>query len=242
MNLLQVLEDEGHALLKLARGAELTRPVPECPDWTAEDLVRHLTGVYRMVGLTVAERRRERPSRAELTGDDGDPMRALADAHARVVTLLRDAPDDLDCWTIWPAPNAREYWIRRQAHETLVHRADMQNAVSGTMLGCAEVEPEIAADGVDEMVTGFAQRYRGRLRSAVPYTISLSATDAGRHWWIRLGPGEPEFGRGEAAATTEVAARSSELLLLLWNRRSWEGLTVTGNEAPLRIWRSDAHL
>ncbi|WP_160148844.1 maleylpyruvate isomerase family mycothiol-dependent enzyme [Amycolatopsis alkalitolerans] len=242
MELLQVFEDEGRELVKLTRKAEAARPVPECPDWTAADLVRHLTGVYRMVGLTVAEGRSERPSRAELAGDDTDPVSGLAEAHARVVRLLDEAPAELSCWTLWPAPNAREYWIRRMAYETLVHRVDLQNAISGTTRGSAGVEPEIAADGVDEMVTGFAQRYRGRLRAPVPSTISLSDTDTGRRWWIRLGPAEPEFGRGEIAAGTEVTARGGELLLLLWNRRTWDGLAVAGDEAPLRLWRSDAHL
>jgi hypothetical protein len=77
------------------------------------------------------------------------------------------------------------------------------------------------------------------MRSAVSCTISLHATDVGRRWWIRLGPGEPDFGRGDAVATTEVVGRSGELLLLLWNRRGWDGLMLSGDEGPLRIWQSD---
>lgn len=242
--LLQVVEDEGRALLEFARGGELGLAVPGCPGWALSDLVTHLASVYRWVGVVVGEGRRERPERVET--EDPSPLHALETAHARLLEVLHAASPELDCWTIWPAPNALHYWVRRQAHETLVHRVDAQNAVTQAILGSVEADPVIAADGVDEMVTGFAQRFHGRLRSSVPATISLHATDVDRRWWIRLGPGELESGRGEVGqvgeARTEVKALSGELLLLLWNRRTWDGLTVTGDDGALRAWQRGARL
>ncbi|MFL6052668.1 MAG: maleylpyruvate isomerase N-terminal domain-containing protein [Actinoallomurus sp.] len=122
-----------------------------CPGWTIADLVTHLGSVYRWVGLIVGERRNERPSPQERAALDCAERRdqallaALAMAHAQVVEVLWSAPADLDCWSMWPAANSRHYWIRRQAHETLVHRVDVQNAASGETAACADVDGPVAA-------------------------------------------------------------------------------------------------
>jgi uncharacterized protein (TIGR03083 family) len=245
--LLQVLQDEGAALLALADNADLRRPVLSCPGWTAQDVVCHLTAVYRWVTLIVTQQRTERPpveERAALDQVERDPISDLAAAHTRVVAALRDAPTRLHCWTMWPSDSSRHYWIRRQAHETLVHRIDIQDAVRHKTTTCADADALIAADGVDEMVTGFAQRFSRRLRAPAPTTLSLHAEDVDRQWWIRLGPGDPEFGRGptDDPARTTVHARAGELLLLLWNRRGADTLNVSGPTEALRLWRQAAHL
>ncbi|HZC51371.1 MAG TPA: maleylpyruvate isomerase family mycothiol-dependent enzyme [Mycobacterium sp.] len=247
--LLRVIEGEGRAMLDLA-GGDLTRPVPSCPMWTVAELIGHLTAVYRWVTLIVGERRFERPSASERAALDVPVLdgpalsRVFETAHTKVVETLSAAPTDLACWTMWPAASARDYWIRRQAHETLVHHLDLRTATVGSTLDCAHVSADIAADGVDEMIMGFAGRYRERLRSPRPATIALHATDTDHRWWIRLGPTEPEFGRGEVDDTdqTVLRARGGELLLLLWNRRDWDGLDVAGSDEPLRSWQHTAHL
>lgn len=253
--LLGVLEQEALTLLELADGADLTRPVAACPGWSVADLVAHLTSVYRWADLIVRERRDARPSaeeRAALDEDERgapDPLRRLSDAHTRLVTDLRAAQDGMRCWTMWPAEDARHYWIRRQAHETLIHRVDVQLAVRGRGEGGPRPDPDVAADGVDELLMGFSRRFRGRLRAPKPHTAYFHATDTGDTWWMRIGPSEPEFGTGGPddgthphGTRTDVRARADELLLLLWNRRERDGLEVTGPDAPLRVWRSDGHL
>jgi uncharacterized protein (TIGR03083 family) len=248
IDLLSVLDDEGNALLELAGAGDMTPPVPFCPGWTVQDLVAHLTTIYRWVALIVTERRPERPTPEERAAlePEREPealLRGFAKAHRLVVDTLTAAPADLDCWTLWPATSSRDFWIRRQAHETLVHRIDVLNAMAGTTLDCADAPADLAADGVDEMVLGFAHRYRERLRSPVPATVALHATDTGQSWWIRIGQGDPEFGRGPSDdAGTRISARAGELMLLLWNRRDAAGLAVTGPDEPLRLWRQSAHL
>jgi uncharacterized protein (TIGR03083 family) len=244
------LEDEARTLLALADGADLTRPVAACPGWSVADLLAHLTGVYRWADLIVRERREAPPSaeeRAALNeGGHGepDPLRTLSTAHARLVTDLRAAQDGMRCWTMWPAGDDRHYWIRRQAHETLIHRVDVQIAVSGGDGGGMGLDPAVATDGVDELLMGFTRRFRRRLRTPQSHTVRFHATDTGHSWWMRIGPSEPEFGTGmpDAPAGTEVHGRSHDLLLLLWNRRDTDGLTVTGPATPLQMWRSDAHI
>jgi uncharacterized protein (TIGR03083 family) len=228
-SLVAVIEDEGRAMLDLA-GGDLTRPVPSCPGRTVAELVGHLTAVYRWVTLIVGERRFERPAASERAALDVPVLdgpalsRVFETAHTKVVETLRAAPTDLACWTMWPAASARDYWIRRQAHETLVHHVDLRTATVGSTLDCAHVSADIAADGVDgvdEMVTGFAGRYR----SPRPATIALHATDADYRWWIRLGLTEPEFGRGEVDDTDQTVLRGA------WRR------TAVAAVEPARLGR-----
>lgn len=249
---LDELEAEGQRILRLARTHGLAGEISMCPGWTMRELVSHLGFVYRWAATIVGEARSARPGpdeQATLHDPDPDDDQGVVDrleqAFAQLVVTLRDAPPDLDCWTIWPVSTpSREFWIRRQVHETLVHRVDAECGAGIPDIGGGHLGAAIATDGVDEMVCGFAGRYRHNLRSEAPRTMWLRATDTGRSWWIALGPDEPAFGRGRPRATvdTEVHGRGGELLLLLWNRRTAEGLDVRGDRRTLDDWHRNAHL
>lgn len=129
-------------------------------------------------------------------------------------------------------------------HETLIHRVDAQNAGAAVTSGGNDLETSIATDGVDEMICGFARRYTKTLRSRQPTTLAFTATDTGQQWWVQISSDAPQFGRGAspAPADTEVRAPSGELLLLLWNRRHADGLTVEGSADVLHTWAREAHL
>jgi uncharacterized protein (TIGR03083 family) len=243
---LDLLDAEGGVLLKTAQERGPAAEIPFCPGWTVGDLVPHLGFVYRWAGTVVADRLAEPPPReAFFDPDPGDFAAAYErtrEAFEANVRTLRASPPDLACWTIWPGPG-RDFWVRRMLHETLVHRVDAENA-GGTPATGARLDPAIAADGVDEMVCGFASRYSKRLRADAPVTLAIHATDVDLRWWVRIGPDAPLFGRGLSpfGADTDVAALAGELYLLLWNRRTADGLTVLGNPEALELWGREAHL
>lgn len=232
----------------------LDDPVAYCPEWTGRDLATHLAGVYRWVSYMVREQLDAPPNKDLRAGlfadpdpsDDAGVLRRLRDGADEVTSALRAAPLDATVWTVWSVEQpGREFWIRRQLHETVVHRIDAQNtgrkesdAVSGS-----ELDTEVAADGVDEMMLGFAFRY-AKLRVDAPATLALQATDAGHAWWAQLGPDAPVFGRGTppTPADTTVRGTAGELLLLLWNRRESDGLDVAGDPGLLEEWRQKARL
>ena len=55
--------------------------------------------------------------------DEGFEVRAAAGGRVAVQEFSA-APPDLACWTIWSAGTPRDFWIRRQLHETVVHCVD----------------------------------------------------------------------------------------------------------------------
>jgi uncharacterized protein (TIGR03083 family) len=249
---LDVLARDADALMAAARARGPEAAIQACPGWTVNDLTAHLGMVYRFVGAFVRQQRttpltmEDRAAFADPDPADVDGVVArLVTASGSMLAALRDAPADLDCWTTWPvSSSARDFWIRRMVCETLVHRVDAEDdGTAGPTLG-QTLDPAVAADAIDEMVCGFAQRYTATLRAEAPVLLTLQPTDAPGRWWIGIGPEEPAFGAGPAPgeADAHVEGAAGELALLLWNRRTADGLSVAGDPAGLAGWRAGAHL
>ncbi|WBP93710.1 maleylpyruvate isomerase family mycothiol-dependent enzyme [Mycolicibacterium neoaurum] len=182
------------AAVALAGGPTLVRQVPTCPDWTVSDLLGHLGQVQDWVCrmLRTREYAEERPVVAE-------PQRAVEEFISGVsgyLIAMRSITPDEPCWAFGPEPHLCQFWIRRQAHEHAVHRVDLESVFGTT----PDIEPEFAADGVDELLTLF----RG---PATHPSVLLSAADTGDTW--RLGDGDP---------TAVITADAKTLYLGLWKR------------------------
>src|SRR5579871_6969076 len=152
------LRREGELLAASAAAVHLDMPTPTCPEWQMRDLLRHVGDVHRWAALYVGQRRTQPMDEEEEAAflghwpaDDAliDWFRA---GHAALVHTLATAPPDLTCWTFLPAPSPLAFWARRQAHETAIHRVDAQSPAGAV----TALRPEVAADGIDELVTGFA--------------------------------------------------------------------------------------
>jgi uncharacterized protein (TIGR03083 family) len=241
----EALRREGTTLAEAAAAVDLDAPVPHCPDWTVRDMVRHLGGVHRWAATYVAGGRRRPMDEDEerrvmaWPGDDGALLGWFREGHANLVKTLEAAPADLECWSFLPAPSPLAFWARRQAHETAIHRADAQRSTGGPVTPFA---PELAADGVEELLLGFASRRSGRLRADPPRTLGLHATDLGADWLVRVEPDRIMVSREPGDADWSVAGVASDLYLLLWNRRDTEGLQVDGDPALLELWRTSVRV
>ncbi len=233
------LRREGALFAAAAERTEFSAAIPSCPDWRMRDLVRHLGGVHRWATASVAGRLTVPPSKEE---EDACFDSAPADdrliewfraGHAALVQALESAPADLACWSFLAAPSPLAFWARRQAHETGIHRADVESATGSI----TPYPPDFAADGIDEILLGFASRPGGRLRSETHRTLALQATDADRDWLVNILPEGIEVRLETAAAECTVCAGASDLHLLLWNRRTYDGLDVRGDVDLLDLWR-----
>jgi uncharacterized protein (TIGR03083 family) len=237
------LREDGERLAEAAAAAGLDADVPTCPGWQVRDLLRHVGDVHRWARAHVAEGRLRRIGKDELPAVAG-PLPAdevLLDwyrlGHARLVETLASADPDLVCWTFLPAPSPLAFWTRRQAHETAIHRADAEAA-----LGTSPTFPApFAADGVEELLLGFFGRPAGDGGDGPPPTsLHLRAEDAGLDWLVRVGPAGTETTREAAPADCSVTGPASDLYLLLWNRRTVDGLAMSGDRAVLEDWRTHA--
>ncbi len=149
----------------------------------------------------------------------------LRTGASELAAALRRSPPDLPCWSFLPAPSPLVFWARRQAHETAVHRVDGELALGSS----GPLPAHFAADGVSELLLGFARRSRRRLRRERELAAVLEAEDTGDRWRFVATPGglEVESG-GLLSAPTTVRAPAHRLYLLAWNRLpldagAWEG-------------------
>ncbi|MEU6931331.1 maleylpyruvate isomerase family mycothiol-dependent enzyme [Streptomyces sp. NPDC046385] len=236
---IDALDTAGKALLEAAEAAGLDAEVPTCPGWRVRDLLRHTTAVHHWATTLVAEARTEYLPFGGEPDLDGDALLTYTrEGHARLVEALRDAPEDLVCWTFLPASSPRAFWARRQTHETTVHRADAESALSS---GPGPVDPVIAADGIDELLRGFHGRDRSRVRTDGPRTLRVRATDSGDVWTVHLSPEVPRTETGaDGPADCELSGPADRLYLTLWNRLPQDTVTVTGDAGLARLWRENS--
>lgn len=241
---IDALERAGLDLVDAVAKAGLGAGVPTCPEWTVRELVQHVGYVHRWAASYV------RDARVDMLTDDEEervvgPMPADADlvgwfqdGHVALVAALRAAPADLRCWHFLPGTSPLEFWARRQAHETVIHRADLQGAVGSP----AGVDRELGVDGIDELLMGFyASRGGRRLRSDEPRTLAVRAADSADAWSVRMGPDGADITRGAPdKADCTLLGPAGELYLALWNRRAADDLHVDGDESVLDLWRDRA--
>jgi len=242
------IEASTAGLAEILAESDQSLPIPTCPDWTLRQLVTHVGRAHRWAAEITRTRSdapiafRKVPD-GRLPDDRAEQPTWLRAGAERLSGAVREAGSDL-VWSFTGLVPAG-FWLRRMAHETLVHRADAQLAVG------AEPEPVIeaaaAADAIDEwlmlLTGGFAGNVGERPR-ALPAGVGLHihATDEGLggrgEWMIRHDAGgltvEPGHGKGDAALNGPAAS----LLLVLMRRRpaSDPAVTVYGDSGVADRW------
>lgn len=224
----EALGDAGAILRTNAASAGLDVAVPTTPGWHVRDLVAHTGMVHRWAAahLQRAPRRDEADVLAEAAAAE-DPLDWLDEGLVDLLNVFASLPPDHEAKFFLPdAPPPRDAWLRRQVHETSVHAIDAMAARLGRAPEASELwlDPRLAADGVDELLTGFVVR-DALLRSEAPRTTRLDATDVGRSWLITAGPQGTAVARvdAEAPADEVVAGTARELYLNVWNRGAAAG-------------------
>jgi uncharacterized protein (TIGR03083 family) len=206
----------------LAEG-DPTAAVPACPGWSLRDLAAHVGNLHRWVAGAIVE---GHPNTAEVE-PPADPAGLLTwydEGATALLDLLAATDPDSPCWSFGPKPRTARFWFRRQAHEHAVHAYDAQSAV-GTP---ARIEPALALDGIDEVVTMFFPRQVRLGRTpALDRSLAIRADDGSR--WVLAGDGT----EGLTLADAEVSGPAEALYLLLWRRITLDDprLVVDGDRA-----------
>jgi uncharacterized protein (TIGR03083 family) len=242
---LAALDRSGNALRAAAASAGLDAKVPTCPAWNVTKLVIHQGMVHRWAAANL------RGDTAHDTSASQAEARAAADLLAwyseglvaLVATLQQTADDAKANVFLRDAPPPRRFWARRQAHETTIHSVDAVAAVHGRWPTASEVniDAALAADGIDELLTGFVTRGKGRLHAAEPYTVLVRTADTGHRWTVRISDGPIVTTPGDTARPDVVlSGTAAQLYLSLWNRA--DELTTEGRGDIVEQWRSEIRI
>jgi uncharacterized protein (TIGR03083 family) len=245
---LDALEESGTRLGDLAGDAGLRAPVPTCPRWAVDDLVAHQAMVHRWATANIRGTDPGAvPNATEIRTTASDLIDYYRSGHAALLAALAEAPSDLAAQTfLRDAPPPREFWARRQAHETAIHMVDALAALCGRVPSAEEagIGIELAVDGIDELLRGFLTRGRSKLYDNRELTIVVDPSDSDRRWVVHVAErlsvadGEAPARPDDTAATLHGTA--AELYLGLWNRG--DELSVSGDASILEHWRSTSRI
>jgi uncharacterized protein (TIGR03083 family) len=238
---------EGTALAEAADKAGLDTDVAPCPGWTVADLIKHTGYVHRWAARNVTEQ----PATAIDGGSEEHVLNSgpndellipwFRDGFTALAQTLRTADPAGACPVFLPntiSPLA--FWARRQAHETAVHRGDAELA-AGRM---PAYDKGFAADGIDELITGFAARTKRPPEGALGRSMLVRAADSGNAWRITW-PVEPgtratceRLSSDDHEADCVLTGPAEGLYLLLWNRVDAPAarVTIEGDSSVADAW------
>jgi uncharacterized protein (TIGR03083 family) len=242
---LGALARSGAALGKAAAAAGLDASVPTCPTWDVAKLVIHQGMVHRWAAANLrGEKDHETSASRAEAGAVADLLAWYSDGLNALVQTLQATPEDTKAMVfLRDAPPPRRFWARRQAHETTIHSVDAIAAVHGRPPTASDVdiEPRLAADGIDELLLGFIARGKGRLHADPASSVLVRTDDTGHIWTVRISDGPVVTTVGEAPEPSEppqvvFSGTAVQLYLGLWNR----GEEITTNDRPdlVEQWRS----
>jgi uncharacterized protein (TIGR03083 family) len=226
---------EAGVLRALTSSLPASTPVPTCPGWTVQRLLRHVGRVFDMViKLVRAADPQTPPIRVKPPG--GDVLAFFDDQLATMLDVLSSTDPATPAWHFTPtAPKTAAFWSRRVAHEVTMHRIDAQAAAgTGTV-----VDPDFAADGVDEVLTRLIAAHTDAWATATQSgTVLYHAADAGRAWTVRLVAGQLPQTTEEAVTEPDasVVGLADALYRAVWGRPS--GVVVSGDTALVDATRA----
>jgi uncharacterized protein (TIGR03083 family) len=208
--------DEAVAVFNSLPPEQAGETVPACPDWSLADLFEHQGGVHRWAIQILTTRPENRPPRDRTPlPPAADRWAYLAEGAAELRALLTSVDLDEPVWTFLGHRPAR-WWLRRQAHETVVH----------------------AGDGAEVLEVFTPELFDTAAFGGTGETAHLHATDTPGEWFLRFGPDSvtvtAEHAKGDVAARGPAA----DLERLAWGRRPGPALEILGDASILDRYRA----
>jgi uncharacterized protein (TIGR03083 family) len=230
----------------VADAPDIDADVPTCPGWTLAGLARHTGTIHRWATEIVATRATRRiaaPEAASPWESAGGYAEWIGGGAVPLLDTLRAAGPLTAVWS-WGPGRTSGWWARRVLHETTVHRADAELATGVTD---PDIDPAVAADGIDEFLFNLpsARRpYRHLAELPTGASLHLHATDADGEWVIRFTDSGIAWERGHEKATTAVRGPVAALLLFTYGRRAAGDprLAVSGDAALPGLWQQKTAL
>jgi uncharacterized protein (TIGR03083 family) len=232
---LDALRADGKALLTAVESAPQA-PVAGCPGWDNTALAAHVGRIWHYVSR---QARSVEPLDPAVSMPDGvDVLMWASEGLDALLVSFRESAPEAPSWN-WARdePHTAAFWFRRMAQETAVHRWDAQSSAGDPQ----PIAGWLAADGIEEVMTMWLPRRRGRAKEDVTGTAHLHAADpaAGQpsEWFVELGPAGTVNSRHLHQKGDGVLRGSAhDILLRLWGRPS--GVEEIGNDAVLAALRA----
>ena len=248
---LQAIRSDGQAVLDAGRQG-LEPDVPPTPGWTVGDVIAHLGQVHRQKTHLVRELMvDEEPDFSAFRPTEGAELLKWFEEGLHELTSVFSVADPATHVHTWhEADRTVGFWIRRMAHETVIHRVDAELGHGAS----TPVNPILGADGVEEILEVFMSGYPPWAEvTRSPVVVRLESE--GRSWQVRFlswSGTSPNSGKtfedepgiemegGDATPDAVVRGPGDALDLFLWGRGSADGLITEGHPGVLLYLRDVA--
>ena len=230
-------------LFAAAAAMGLEPDVPCCHGWTVHDLVVHMGEVISHKADIVVEGWVDAwPPRKKLP-EGADPLGWYREEAVRLYEVLA-AADPAAAAMTFGEDKTVAFWIRRMAHETLVHRVDAEQAHGYE----STIDPELAIDGVAELFDVYVTGYP-KWASLRPSDEVVRVEVGEQSWTVRLGKfvGSRKardyvlpttMFEPNAEPNAVITGEPDRLLLWMWGRAPIDDVTVSGELAVAEHFRS----
>ncbi|MEV0697673.1 maleylpyruvate isomerase N-terminal domain-containing protein [Saccharopolyspora sp. NPDC050389] len=236
--MLDLLGIEAQLLTAATHDAHVDAPVWGASGRTLGQTIRHLGDLCEdtlsWLGATAAEQRWDLPDRPELREVTSRFAVRLADLLAE----FGSRPPHDRCPTWWPEQHTVRFWLRRMLHATTVHRVDVQ-AAAGVLP--TSIEPEVATDGVDEVLRlwfGYRLHALG-ITATRACSVGVYVTD--RNWLVTADQNGTAVVSSEDVSTTTpdavVGGDATAVYLWMWGRLPDRAVETSGDlDAIAQLW------
>lgn len=231
---LKAFQEQADAFRRAVLQAGPDAVVSTCPGWDIRQLTGHLARAYARARASLqVEPGGTRPEVPAAPGDFEAALSWWDELRGELLTELSTMDPDRAVWAIFTGGTPAG-WARRIAHETAIHRLDAELALG--QAGDLVFDPELAADGIDEMLTKLLPLGDWTTREH-DGTVLYHAADAGRAWLVTYRSGEPPVTGAPSDAGLEtdatVAGTADALYRRVWGRPS--SALVTGDTALAEV-------
>jgi uncharacterized protein (TIGR03083 family) len=150
---------------------------------------------------------------------------------------LRSADADEPVWA-WGADQHVRFWARRQLHETLVHRIDLELAMGEASI----VDSTVALDAVDEFLENVKSdrdiAVRARSTHSGGEKLEIRTADSSKSWGVELSADGYAFVDALTEPDAVLSAEPAELLAALLRRRPLEqcDVVIAGDKSLVDHW------
>jgi uncharacterized protein (TIGR03083 family) len=198
---------------------------PTCPDWSASDLLWHLTEVHYFWAEVLSRDVRDVADVGAIEeSKPGRPneMAHLLDVREQATTALLQQlaklEDGAPRWSWWPSDQTVGFTRRMQTYEATMHRVDAE-LTAGLPVG--PITAEVAAGAVDHAVDVMWGWPPDGATYQPPAVVAFAASDVDRRWLVEVGestegPRAVRATAGEPTAT--VSGKIGDLALWAWTR------------------------
>ena len=238
MDRIAIIRTEAQRLADVLAVTDSDARCPTCPDWSAIDLLWHLTVVHFFWASVLERNARTESDIAAVEQTKPDRPSAMPDlpalreqATAALCNQLESLDDAEPRWTWWPADQTVGFARRMQTHEATFHRVDAELTAG---LPISPIASDVAADALDHAVDVMW----GWLPDGATYEaraiVEFVATDVDRRWLVEVGdandrPRAVRATEGEPTAT--VSGSVAALALWAWTRGG--AVDVSGDNASV---------